>query len=363
MARRRTVFMEAERVRASRNGAIRLCIVVAAVVMAAGCATQLRQPGVSTDAVERERFEQQKLAVQMAIDRQVRVWGVGHRLRRAGADLCGSDVRYSFGFFAVGRDMFPDEMHAAVAALGVEDGVVVWSVLADGPANGELQEGDRIVRVQDRAVDGVEEFIKAARDPFETGDMSLRVGGADGTSRDLVLRGIKICEYPVAVIDDDSVNAMADGSRVIITNGMVRFAESNDQLALVVGHEIAHNSLGHITQMRAQTAIGVLADLAVTVFTGVSTSLFTELARRAFSQEMEADADYMGLYLASRAGYEIRNASMFWRRMAIEHPGSIRGSMLSTHPSSPERAVMLDRTVEEIEEKRRRGEALIPHEQ
>jgi hypothetical protein len=46
--------------------------------------------------------------------------------------------------------------------------------------------------------------------------------------------------------------------------------------------------------------------------------------------------------------------------MAVEHPGSIRGNFLSTHPSMPERFVSIENTVDEIEEKRQRGELLVP---
>ena len=60
----------------------------------------------------------------------------------------------------------------------------------------------------------------------------------------------------------------------------------------------------------------------------------------------------MGLYLAARAGYRIGGAPDFWRRMAVEHPASIRGNMLATHPSPPQRSVMLRRTIDEIENKR-----------
>ena len=81
---------------------------------------------------------------------------------------------------------------------------------------------------------------------------------------------------------------------------------------------------------------------------------------RAFSQDFEKEADYMGVYLAVRAGYDVSNAADFWRRMAIEHPGSVKQNYLSTHPSTPERSVGIERTVREIERKRSRGLALVP---
>ena len=75
---------------------------------------------------------------------------------------------------------------------------------------------------------------------------------------------------------------------------------------------------------------------------------------------MEADADYVGLDLAAAAGYDIRSAVEFWRRMAVEHPGAIEESLLASHPSSPERTVALRATIAEIEAKRAEGLPLRP---
>ena len=79
-----------------------------------------------------------------------------------------------------------------------------------------------------------------------------------------------------------------------------------------------------------------------------------------FSKEFEADSDYMGLYMAARAGFDINMAPNFWRRMAVEHPGSIKKNYMATHPSTPERAAALRETIEEIEEKLRGGMPLAP---
>ena len=52
-----------------------------------------------------------------------------------------------------------------------------------------------------------------------------------------------VCDYPVLLGDDDALNAYADGNNIIITRGMMRFLESDRELALVIGHELAHNSM------------------------------------------------------------------------------------------------------------------------
>ncbi len=171
------------------------------------------------------------------------------------------------------------------------------------------------------------------------------------------------CNYPVELVNDDSVNAFADGRTVGVMSGMIRFAETDEELALVVGHELAHNALDHITKQTANVLFGTLIDILIAVTTGINTQgAFGTVVGRAFSPGFEREADYAGLYIVARAGYDITDAAGFWRRMAIEHPGSIEKNFLATHPSTPERFVAIENIVAEIEQKRLLGEVLLPEE-
>lgn len=66
----------------------------------------------------------------------------------------------------------------------------------------------------------------------------------------------------------------------------------------------------------------------------------------------------MGLYLMARAGHDYRNAAAFWRRMATVDPKAI--AQASTHPTTSERFVALQKTVVEIDEKIAAGQPLLP---
>ncbi len=338
------------------------CLAVLALLVVSGCATRLSRPGASDAAVEAERREQLKLALSLLLDRQIRTWKVGNQLRRAGADLCGDKVRHTFGFFAVDRDTFAKAYQEIASEIGLESGVRLWEVLPEfNPPEGEIRRGDEIVEIDGIPVSDFKSFEQAMKNPFETGQLSMKLRRGAEEEVWVFLRGVLACDYRAGVLEKDGVNAFADGKNVFLTTGMIRFADSDDELALVLGHEFAHNALGHLRQTRAQMFAGLLVDLAVAVFAGVDTGgLFSQLARIPFSEEFEAEADYMGLYLAARAEYEIQIAPNFWRRMAVEHPGSIRDNMMATHPSTPERAVALQKSIEEIEAKRREGSLLTP---
>jgi predicted Zn-dependent protease len=163
------------------------------------------------------------------------------------------------------------------------------------------------------------------------------------------------------MVHNDSVNAFASFEGVLITTGMIRFCETDKELALVVGHEIAHIALGHLTKSIINRIPGTILDVILIATIGVDTQgALGTLTSLVFSKAFEQEADYAGLYILARAAYDITGAADFFRRMAVEHPGSIRGNFLATHPSMPERFVSIENTVREIEEKRQRDEPLIP---
>jgi predicted Zn-dependent protease len=77
-----------------------------------------------------------------------------------------------------------------------------------------------------------------------------------------------------------------------------------------------------------------------------------------YSQDFEREADYVGLYILARSGRPFANSPNFWRRMAQESPGSIKYA--SSHPTSAERFVRLEKVVAEIEGKQAQGAPLLP---
>jgi len=322
----------------------------------------MSRPGVSQDAVDAERREQMKLALSLLLERQIRASTVANQLLRAGAELCGDNVRYTFGFLPIDRETFRPDYRKVAPDIELESGVRIWEVLPNFQnAASQLKKGDKIVEINGKPVSDFKSFTQAMKEPWETGQLAMKLIRGSGEEVSVSLDGVPACDYRAAVMEKDVVNAFADGKNVFVTTGMLRFAESDDELAVVLGHEFAHNALGHMRQQLAQSFAGMLVDLAIAIFGGVdSGGLFQQLGGRVYSKEFEADADYMGLYLTARAGYDIQIAPTLWRRMAVEHPGNIKGTWLSTHPSTPERAVTLKETIEEINEKKAKGLPVVP---
>ena len=140
---------------------------------------------------------------------------------------------------------------------------------------------------------------------------------------------------------------------------MMRFAQSDEELALVVAHETAHNIMGHIDKKFGNVLIGGVLDILFAAATGVQTRAFSDGAALVYSKEFEAEADYIGLYVMARAGLPIDAAPRFWRRMGASFPKAI--SHATTHPPSPHRFVALSNAVKEIKAKQAVGAALLPN--
>lgn len=339
----------------------------AAGVCAVGCATQLAAPEVSDEAIRLELQKQLDLVIATSWKRQTRLMDVADPVRIAGADLCGDEVA-PVGGIAFGRvDDFPSEYRrAARKTFGSSTQVKVWHVVRGLPAyQAGLQVGDLITAVNGAPVALTEDAVRLLRNAGATIRVDILRSGRPYAA---TLRPAMGCRYPVELTQGADVNAFADGGRVMINQGMMRFVESDAELALVIGHEIAHNSLGHLdrkaTNEVAGMVLGGLLDVAAAA-AGVNSGGAGMRAgggagAHAFSQAFEKEADYMGVYLAARARHDVSDAANFWRRMAIEYPGSVKQNYLASHPSTPERSLGIERAAREIAGKRARGAALLP---
>lgn len=154
-------------------------------------------------------------------------------------------------------------------------------------------------------------------------------------------------EWTVKVIDDSkTVNAfcMAGGRMAIYTGLIEQLDATDDEIAQVMGHEIAHALSAHTAE---KMSVALATDLAVT---GVAitqenkglalagASLAAALAiKLPNSRQAEAEADRIGIELAAKAGYHPRAAVTLWEKMAKNSGSDSRFDFLSTHPASVKR--------------------------
>lgn len=174
------------------------------------------------------------------------------------------------------------------------------------------------------------------------------------------------CYYYFKMNRNDEINSQADGKNVIVYAGMMRFIENDDELAVVMGHEFSHNLMGHVGAQKTNATLGMLVGVAADAIAdsqginmhGEMTKVGAEIGALTYSVDFEKEADYIGLYVMARAGYDIKRAPLLWRRMSIEDPKGIYNSL--THPSNAVRSVALQKAIAEIEYKRKHHIQLLP---
>ena len=339
------------------------CILVVTVALAA-CAPQSRVPEISRQAAEEEARKQREFVVQERMKVQNRLRRVDFAVRAANVDIC-KEKAPAVGFMTMNLESAPSEYREAYARLyGVTRQITLVSVFEGGPAGrAKLAVGDQIVSVNGKSVKaGSSGRSQIAGLIAESKGRPLRLTvRRDGGLVPVELTPGMICNYPTFLRNDDSVNAFADGSRIIVTSGMMRFAQSDDELAFVIGHELAHNTMGHIESKTGNMILGGIIGAILTGLSGVNViDPMMQVGVLAFSQEFEAEADYVGVYYAARAGYDTKKAAYFWRRMAAAHPRAI-GLQGTTHPSSAKRFLAVEAATREVAGKRARGATLIPY--
>jgi predicted Zn-dependent protease len=158
-------------------------------------------------------------------------------------------------------------------------------------------------------------------------------------------------KWEVNLLASDELNAFCmPGGKIMVYSGLVTQLQLTDaEIAVVMGHEIAHalreHSREHVSQaMAADAAIGIGAALfglgqgsAQLAGAGYEALLATR-----FSRSDETEADRIGLELAARAGYDPRSGVSLWRKMINAHSGGRAPEFLSSHPADSSRVQQIE---------------------
>ena len=369
-------------------------------LIAIGCAAPVSQMGsVSESEIREEQFRQQQFVIRSQLSDQARIDNVGYPLLQAAVPICGPGAASTrTGARLLNVYTFSKEYQPAARALGLSDTLTIVGVTRGSAAErAGIAVGDRVLQLgglpapQGRSAmkDAASRFqrirnadtgyafvvqhgtlgLTSAASAQAASQSNVQAGAAPivaaASEQALTIPGDKVCDYNLVAIKDDQLNAWADGKNVYVTSAMLRFA-SDEELAVVLSHEISHNAMRHMDAKKKNARIGAIfgaiLDVAAASQGGNTGGEFTNdmaaAASQAFSQDFEREADYVGMYVLARAGRSYENAADFWRRMAQESPGSIK--FASSHPTTAERFVRLEKAAAEIREKQASGKELLP---
>lgn len=239
---------------------------------------------------------------------------------------------------------------AAQAAFGLDDAYPTILAVAEGsPASAAgLKPNDTL-----RAVNGVDLVSKsrgqtsaasydavssamAALEALPEQQAAVLLIERGGQKFDVSVTPQNVCRSRVELAPGNAINANANGLVAQISGRLVDWVQSDDELALVIAHEIAHNLLDHPKRLSEKSALS-----------GLATSL--GLSGKA-QRQMELDADRMGIIMAAGAGYNYKIAPDFWARLNSNAP--LAAFLATTHPTTRARRENAQRVVDELDVKR-----------
>lgn len=173
-----------------------------------------------------------------------------------------------------------------------------------------------------------------------------------------------------SLIDDGAINAFATRGGVVAVNaGLILAVDSEDELAAVMSHELAHVSQHHIERMQARSAsgslmtgLGILATMIASAYdptiaqaTLMSTIAFQGQQQLAYSRQMETEADRIGLRFLTAAGYDPSAMATFLGKLERFSEGANDEviAWLRTHPLTQERVASVTDLVKQLPKRQR----------
>ena len=271
-------------------------------------------------------------AFEYLLAEQRRLHAVALPVLRGAVEFCAGDIKFFFGLSTASAATFEGETRdIAVATRGLDQTVRVLYTVPGSPAEtAGLRRGDSIISVAGHSLDAGEAGTRLLFDAMVAsrgGPLSLTVR-RDGIRRIATVSPVAICDIPVELARTGDVFAWTNGTKVKIGEGMLRFAATDPELALVVSHELAHIILNH-------------------------TGSFFGLG----SARLEHEADYVGLYILARAGFDLERGVRLFDRMSVAFP---KLDEAASHPPLRSRLRALRDTAREITDRSVAGLPLVP---
>lgn len=360
-----------------RRASIRLrtpLLLIPAALLLAACATTTeptapvgtqKMPEPVKSVVQPAQPTPQELTLQAMVPMQDRLYRVAAPLLVNNTELCKSVARNLLGFTAKNKYSYSQDYAAAAQkVLGLGDRLQVTGVLeGSGAMRAGVQRGDILLSIENQNLpqgENAESQAATVLAPLMTGRTSVKLNVLrNGNTVSLNVPLTYACAFGVELGNTDNVTAYADGHRVLITRGMLKVLQSDDELAYVLAKEMAHNVLAHPKRLRMSATIGGIIDNLTRMQPDMSTMVGLG-GVKPVPQDLDVIADRLSLYMLARAGYSLDGAVPFWQRMASQYPASMLNTYTAIHPSTNYRMTVMQRTLRDIKAKQNAKKPLMP---
>lgn len=267
------------------------------------------------------------LSIRTIAAHELRLSTIGYRIAAANAQSC-STPRMMSGLIVHDLTQYPLNARGTVSrAFSLHQGIGVLEVVpGSGAARAGLQTDDEILSLGNRSVESALAWTQRASSYRRIDDFftSLAQTLGEGPQRLLVRRNGRLvtldlagqngCGGDIKFVDSSTTNAWSDGRHVVLTSAIVNLARSEDELAFVIAHEMAHNILGHSDKPGWD-----------------SRALLGKLLATRGSRGAESQADAAAVILMSESGYAPEAGMSFlqaasrrmWWAVSLTHPGFV----------------------------------------
>ena len=276
------------------------------------------------------------------------VANIAYRLALSGGRFCPDTHPLSGLFFHHLAEYGPEERRQLIALYGLDRGPGVLSVVEGSPAaRAGIAAGDVLLAVNGRSLPtgastaqhaDRQLWRRAAEQTEAQVEQELRLGTAklslvrNGRTIQTTLEPIPGCPARIRLARSPQVNGFVAGRYVVMTTGLLGFTQDEDELAVVIAHEMAHLILRHTERLQAL---------------GVPRGERRREGRNAsLVRVTEEEADRLGLKLAWAAGYDVSAAIPFWRRYYAKYDRGLQ--LFRTHPSIRAREKLIRETLAEL---------------
>lgn len=320
----------------------RLCVILALIAVGAAPPATVA-PGIAA-------------ALRALVASDLRVATVAFRLQTAAAARGACASRTALPGLLVGdASQYRADLRPGMALLfGLAERPAITGIVPGSPAAAaDIRVGDQLVQLDGNDLDEGAPRARVGRaargerftrlvallaDAFARGPVTLGLRRGDAAlSR--TITGAPACASMVQLDLGGLRNADADGRTVTISQGLLDAVRNDDELALVIGHELSHNILGHRALLDRAGRGGLFG-------------------ARAQVRETERAADYLGLYLVAWGGYDVETAAALWRHFGR---GGRWGSLVAgSHPATADRARDLEAEAAQIRARQAAGAPVMP---
>ena len=299
------------------------------------------------------------------LERQERIYRIAAPLIIKNAVLCRTQARPLLGFTAKNQYSYPPELSvAARQSLGLDERLQVMQILdGSGAMRAGLKRGDILQTIQDITIPtGPQAEPEAARmlSPILKNLTEINITVIRQTQPITVNVPLTLaCAFAIDVGNTQNVNAYADGRRILLTRGLLDWLSTDEDVAVIIAREIAHNVLQHAKQLQQMATLSIVIDNLL-LFKPDQVAANSSNGIKITPEKMDQDADRLALFMLARAGYDLASFTRVMQKLAQIPNASQANTYPALHPWTEGRQSVIQSTMKEIRQKQSAKKALVP---